>query len=149
MLKGFREFITRGNVIDLAVAVVIGAAFTALVNAFTKAFITPIIGLVLGGGVDAGQVTINGQVIDFTLMINAIITFLITAAVVYFFFVVPMNKYREKFANGDEGDEVAPDEEQVLLLREIRDLLSNGHADADVSDATPDPHEESDASKSS
>ncbi len=121
MLKGFRDFVLRGNVIDLAVAVVIGAAFTALVNSFTKNLIKPLVGLALGGGIDAGQVTVNGQVIDFTAMVNAIITFLITAAVVYFIFVVPMNKFREKFGKTDEEQEA---EEQVVLLREIRDLLA-------------------------
>ena len=63
MLKGFRDFVLRGNVIDLAVAVVIGAAFTALVNSFTTNLIKPIVGLALGGGIDAGQVTVNGQVV--------------------------------------------------------------------------------------
>ena len=122
MLKGFRDFVLRGNVIDLAVAVVIGAAFTALVNSFTTNLIKPIVGLALGGGIDAGQVTVNGQVIDFTAMVNAIITFLITAAVVYFIFVVPMNKFRAKLGKTDAEEEA---EEQVLLLREIRDLLAD------------------------
>lgn len=122
MIKGFRDFITRGNVIDLAVAVVIGAAFTALVAAFTNAFIKPLIGLVLGGGVAAGVLTINDQTFDFTLMINAMITFLITAAVVYFVFVVPMNAYKKRGGKGDVEEEVA---EEVALLREIRDELRN------------------------
>jgi large conductance mechanosensitive channel len=119
MLKGFREFIMRGNVIDLAVAVVVGTAFVALVAAFSKGLIQPIIGIFLGGGLTAGQVTINGQVIDFTLMINAIITFIITLAVIYFVFVVPMNKWRER--KGDVSVDVAPAD--IQLLEEIRDLL--------------------------
>jgi large conductance mechanosensitive channel len=119
MIKGFRDFIMRGNVIDLAVAVVIGTAFAALVGAFSKGLIEPIIGLFLGGGLDAGKVVINGQVIDFTLMINAIITFLITLAVIYFVFVVPMNKLRQRMIKGEV--EVAPAD--ILLLEEIRDLL--------------------------
>jgi large conductance mechanosensitive channel len=119
MLKGFREFIMRGNVIDLAVAVVVGTAFAALVAAFSKGLIQPIIGIFLGGGLTAGQVTINGQVIDFTLMINAIITFIITLAVIYFVFVVPMNKWRER--KGDASVDVAPAD--IQLLEEIRDLL--------------------------
>jgi large conductance mechanosensitive channel len=119
MIKGFRDFIMRGNVIDLAVAVVIGTAFAALVGAFSKGLIEPIIGLFLGGGLDAGKVVINGQVIDFTLMINAIITFLITLAVIYFVFVVPMNKLRERMVKDEV--EVAPAD--ILLLEEIRDLL--------------------------
>jgi large conductance mechanosensitive channel len=119
MLKGFRDFIMRGNVIDLAVAVVVGAAFAALVGAFSTGLIEPIIGLFLGGGLDAGKVTINGQVIDFTLMINAVITFVITLAVVYFVFVVPMNRWRARMAK----DEAAAPPADVQLLEEIRDLL--------------------------
>lgn len=113
----------RGNVIDLAVAVVIGAAFSALIAAFTEAFITPLVGLVLGGGVDAGQWVINGQVINFTLMVNAIITFVITLAVIYFIFVVPMNKYRERMEAQEEAEEAEPSREEQLLT-EIRDLLA-------------------------
>ena len=119
MFKGFREFILRGNVIDLAVAVVVATAFSALIGAFTEGLIKPIIGLVLGGGVDAGQWVINGQVIDFTLMINAAITFLITMLVLYYAFVVPMNAYRNR-TRPDDGDDRTPDQR---LLEEIRDLL--------------------------
>jgi large conductance mechanosensitive channel len=123
MIKGFREFVMRGNVIDLAVAVVVGAAFSALIAAFTEAFITPLVGLVLGGGVDAGQWVINGQVINFTLMVNAIITFVITLAVIYFIFVVPMNKYRARMEAQEEAEETEPSREEQLLT-EIRDLLA-------------------------
>lgn len=125
MLKGFREFITRGNVIDLAVAVVIGGAFTALVTVFTRSLIQPLINLALGGGVDGGKVVINGQVFDFGAIVNGAITFLITAAVVYFVFVLPMNKYKERFGK-TEKEEVA---EEVALLREIRDSLAARDAD--------------------
>jgi large conductance mechanosensitive channel len=119
MLKGFREFVLRGNVIDLAVAVVVGAAFAALVKAFSDALILPIVGIFLGGGVDAGTITINGQVIDFSMMINAVITFLITLTVIYFIFVVPMNKLRERSGKGNVDTTPA----DVKLLTEIRDLL--------------------------
>lgn len=125
MLKGFREFITRGNVIDLAVAVVIGGAFTALVTVFTRSLIQPLINLALGGGVDGGKVVINGQVFDFGAIVNGAITFLITAAVVYFVFVLPMNKYKERFGK-TEKEEVA---EEIALLREIRDSLAARDAD--------------------
>jgi large conductance mechanosensitive channel len=119
MLKGFKEFVLRGNVIDLAVAVVVGAAFAALVKAFSDALILPIVGIFLGGGVDAGSITINGQVIDFSMMINAVITFLITLTVIYFIFVVPMNKMRER--SGQANVDTTPAD--VKLLTEIRDLL--------------------------
>ncbi len=120
MIKGFRDFILRGNVIDLAVAFVAGAAFTALVGAFSTALIGPIVAIFLGGGIDAGTVTINGQVIDFTALINAVITFVITMAVLYFVFVAPMNAYRRRTGSGDDVDVTPAD---VKLLKEIRDLL--------------------------
>ena len=78
-------------------------------------------GIFLGGGVHAGTVEINGQVIDFSLMINALITFVITLAVIYFVFVVPMNKLRERMSRGEEAPDETPAD--VALLTEIRDLL--------------------------
>ena len=119
MIQGFKSFVLRGNVIDLAVAVVVGAAFAALVDAFSKALIMPIVGIFLDGGVSAGTIEIRGQVIDFTLMVNAIIVFLITLTVIYFVFVVPMNKMRERM--GASGVDTTPAD--VKLLTEIRDLL--------------------------
>ncbi|HUZ52202.1 MAG TPA: large conductance mechanosensitive channel protein MscL [Streptosporangiaceae bacterium] len=92
MLKGFRDFILRGNVIDLAVAVVIGAAFGAVITAFVKDLITPIIAAV-GGKPDFSALTftINNSRFLFGDFINAVIAFLIIAAVIYFVVVVPMN----------------------------------------------------------
>ena len=119
MLKGFREFALKGNFIDLAVAVVVGAAVATLIGAISEGLILPIVGIFLGGGVDAGQIEINGQVIDISLMINAFITFIITMAVIYFAFVVPMNKLRERMGSGDIDTATA----EVKLLREIRDLM--------------------------
>ena len=123
MITGFRNFITRGNVLDLAVAFVAGAAFSALVAAFTEAFITPLINLVLGGGVDAGQIIINDQTINISLMLNAVITFVITLAIIYFAFVVPMNRWRERQEAADAVEAAEPSA-QELLLTEIRDLLA-------------------------
>lgn len=126
MLKGFKEFILRGNVIDLAVAVVIGGAFATLIGAFTAAFITPLVNsffYILGISQDGvgGLVSLPGdQFINFGLMISAIIVFLITAAVVYFVFVAPMNRFKERFAKEEEA-EASPSAED--LLTEIRDLL--------------------------
>jgi large conductance mechanosensitive channel len=121
MLKGFKEFALRGNVIDLAVAVVVGAAFAAVVGAFSEALIQPMVGVLLGGGVEVGTITIRDQVIDFTVMINAVITFFITVAVIYFVFVMPMNRLRAMTAKDtDAAEEVA---KEVELLTEIRDLL--------------------------
>lgn len=121
MFKGFKEFITRGSAIEVAVGFVAGAAFIALITGITEAIITPTIGLVSGGGVEAGSFTINGQVFDISLIINAIITFLITMAVIYFVFVAPLNKWRERTAT-EEGEKSQTDNE---LLTEIRDLLKS------------------------
>lgn len=120
MLQGFKSFVFRGNVIDLAVGFVVGAAFAALVTAFTDALIKPIVGIFLGGGIEAGQLVIRDQVIDFTVMINAVITFLITLTVIYFVFVAPMNKMRERTGKGTVDTTPA----DVKLLTEIRDLLA-------------------------
>lgn len=128
MLKGFRDFIMRGNVIDLAVAVVIGAAFTALVNAVVTGFIDPLVRSVLGGdGETAGTFEFGGQTFDYGVVINAVITFLITAAVVYFVFVAPMNHLKERrVAKLGEAPEADPVPDDIALLTEIRDLLAKG-----------------------
>ena len=117
ILNGYREFITRGNVIDLAVAVVIGAAFTAVVSSFTSSFLEPLIGLVGGGGVDGGTFVVDGQAFTWGSFVNQVITFVLTAAVVYFVVVVPMKKLVERRARGEEPGPVAPT--QVELLVEI------------------------------
>ncbi len=119
MIKGFKDFISRGNVIDVAVGFVAGAAFTALVTGVTDALVTPTLGLIAGGGVDAGEIVVNGQVYDITLIVNTIITFLLTMAVIYFVFVAPLNKWRERQAI--EPQEVPLTDLDVLI--EIRDLL--------------------------
>jgi large conductance mechanosensitive channel len=120
MISGFKDFISRGNVIDVAVGFVAGAAFTALITGVTDALITPAVGLILGGGVEAGSFTVNGQVFDITLMVNAFITFILTMAVIYFVFVAPLNKWRERQPVVEE-----PTQTEIDLLREIRDLLAN------------------------
>jgi large conductance mechanosensitive channel len=127
-MKGFREFILRGNVIDLAVAVVIGAAFTAVVTAFTTAFLKPLIQLLSGGkGITAGAFTVRGVPFDWASFINACITFILTAAVLYFLVVYPLNRLAERRARGEEPPPAAPSEE-VKLLTEIRDALVTGRA---------------------
>jgi large conductance mechanosensitive channel len=121
MIKGFKDFLLRGNVVDLAVAVVIGAAFTAVVGSFTSSFLEPLIGLVGGGGVDGGTFVVDGQRFTWGAFINAVITFLLTAAVVYFVVVLPMKAIVERRRRGEEAGPVVPT--QVELLVEIRDLL--------------------------
>lgn len=126
MLKGFKDFIMRGNVIDLAVAVVIGGAFAAIVDTVVSSIINPVLNA--AGGVNADGLGFRlvsdnpGTFIDLGAIINAAIVFLITAAVVYFIFVLPMNKFQERRARGHEP-EPEPPAEDIALLQEIRDLL--------------------------
>jgi large conductance mechanosensitive channel len=122
MLKGFKDFLMRGNVVDLAVAVVIGTAFAALVAQFTKSFIEPLIKLIGGGGVSGGAFKVNGVPFDWAAFVNAVIAFLIVAAVVYFFVVVPMNHLLSRLKRNEEPESEAPSPD-VELLTEIRDLL--------------------------
>jgi large conductance mechanosensitive channel len=128
VIKGFRDFIMRGNVVDLAIAVVIGTAFTAVVNAFVSAIVKPILNAFPGASVNGWGFHLRGgklaasTTIDLSTIINALIVFVITAAVVYFIFVVPMTKIQQRRARGIEPEPEAVSEE-VLLLREIRDVL--------------------------
>jgi len=122
MLKGFKDFLLRGNVVDLAVAVVIGTAFAALVASFTESFLNPLIGLVGGGGENGGSIEVDGQLFTWGAFLTAIITFVLTAAVVYFVVVVPMKKIQERRQRGEEAGQAAPTD--VELLAEIRDLLA-------------------------
>jgi large conductance mechanosensitive channel len=119
----FREFILRGNVVDLAIAVVLGAAFGAVVTSFVANIITPLIAAI-GGQPDfsALHFTINGSRFGYGSFINALIAFLVIAAVIFFFVVKPLNHMleRRKRTQEDEPQAPAPD---VLLLMEIRDLL--------------------------
>ena len=106
-MKGFRDFLTRGNLIDLAVAVVIGTAFTAVVTAVVKDFITPLIGAIWGGKKNFENLTftINGSVFNYGDLINAVLTFLIIAAVVYFLIVAPMAKWLVRLQRHKEATE--------------------------------------------
>ena len=137
MVKGFRDFLLRGNVVDLAVAVVVGAAFTAVVSAFTDAFLEPLIRLFSGGGELAGSFSVRGVVFDYASFINAVITFLITAAVIYFLVVLPLTYLADRRGTGQD---TGPDEPTELeLLTEIRDLLRAGRTGAPRSDGDEPP----------
>ncbi|MBE2317153.1 large conductance mechanosensitive channel protein MscL [Solirubrobacter sp. CPCC 204708] len=125
MLKEFREFILRGNVVDLAVAVAIGTAFTAVVNGFVSSFITPLVAAIAGKERFAGLLfTINGSEFTYGAFLNTLLTFLITAAVVFFLIVKPMNLFLQRRKEDDEAAEPAAPAEDVRLLTEIRDLLA-------------------------
>lgn len=127
MIQGFRDFILRGNVVELAIAVVIGVAFQTLVDGFVSAIITPILAAV--GSPDAGglgfRIVADNEAtfVDIGAILNAIIVFLITALVVYFVFVLPMNKYNEIQKRRKGIVEDVPEPTDVELLTEIRDLL--------------------------
>ncbi|MBB3099906.1 large conductance mechanosensitive channel [Actinoplanes campanulatus] len=127
MFQGFKDFIMRGNVVDLAVGVVIGAAFTAVVTSFTKSFLEPLIKWISGGkGELAGSVSpADGVEFTYAAFLNALITFLLTAAVLYFLVVMPLNRLAERRRRGEEPPPKAPSEE-VKLLTEIRDALLRG-----------------------
>lgn len=127
MFKGFKDFLLRGNVVDLAVAVVIGAAFTTVVTAFTTGLIKPLINAI--GGTNAAKglgFNILGSndatFMDVGGVINAVINFVIVAAVVYFAFVLPVKHVQERRKRGQEPGPSEPTD--VELLIEIRDLLS-------------------------
>jgi large conductance mechanosensitive channel len=128
VIKGFKDFILRGNVIDLAVAVVIGAAFSTVVTAFTKGILEPLIASVGSGAKDKGGLDFylrSGNPATKVLLnelITAVINFVLVAAVIYFFVVVPMNLLLERRRRGQEPEPAAPAED-ILLLQEIRDLL--------------------------
>ena len=99
MFKGFRQFILRGNVMDLAVAVVIGVAFGAVVTSFVTNVLTPLIAAIVGKpDFSAFTATLNGAVISYGLFLNALIAFLLIAAAVYFFMVAPMNAWKARQA---------------------------------------------------
>lgn len=124
MLKGFKTFIMRGNVVDLAIAVVIGTAFAALVKAFVADILTPLIAAIVGQPNFATlKFTIHHSTFLYGDLINALLTFVFVAAAIYFFVVAPLNAMAARRARGQ-----APPEEEVpadiALLTEIRDLLA-------------------------
>ena len=127
IFQGFKDFIMRGNVVDLAVGVVIGTAFTGVVTGFTKSFLEPLIKWISGGTGQMQGVWSPREGIDFKYaeFINLLITFLLTAAVLYFLVVFPLNKLAERRSRGEEPPPKAPSEE-VKLLTEIRDAMLRG-----------------------
>lgn len=128
MLKGFRDFIMKGNVVDLAVAVVIGAAFGAVVTALVDNVLMPLIAALVGSPSfdDFLLLTINGVEIKFGVFLTALVNFLLIAAAVYFALVLPMTKLNERIAARLAAGAEEPEEEvdpQLELLAQIRDEL--------------------------
>jgi large conductance mechanosensitive channel len=128
MFKGFKEFLSRGNIVDLAVAVVIGTAFTALVTKFTDSIIAPLInriGVNRQSNVGILRIGIGGgQTIDLNVLLSAAINFVLIAFVVYFLVVLPFNTLRRR------GEVEQADDAQIVLLTEIRDLLAQTNGDS-------------------
>ncbi|MER7073509.1 large conductance mechanosensitive channel protein MscL [Terrabacter sp. NPDC000476] len=124
MLKGFKDFVMRGNVIDLAVAVVLGAAFTAVVQAIVKGLVTPLIAAIFKKPdlTQVGTFTINEADFSIGLILDAAFNFIIIAAAVYFVLVLPVNRLLARLNRGQEAEPEAPSPE-VILLTEIRDSL--------------------------
>jgi len=142
IVQGFKDFIMRGNVVDLAVGVVIGAAFTGVVTGFTNGFIKPLIQLMGGGsGLDAGKFKVRGVEFDYATFLNSLITFLITAAVLYFFVVLPLNILAERRRRGEEPPPNAPAED-IVLLTQIRDALVSSSSQTRGYGDTPGRHQQ-------
>jgi len=124
MLKGFRDFIMRGNVVDLAVAVVIGAAFALVIKSVLDGLINPLIAAIFGKPNldDVGTFTINNAHFSIGLVLTAVINFLCIAAAIYFLVIVPINALTERMRRNKPDEELEKSDE-VLLLTEIRDAL--------------------------
>ncbi|UQA94886.1 large conductance mechanosensitive channel protein MscL [Streptomyces halobius] len=137
VLQGFKEFLMRGNVIELAVAVVVGAAFTNIVQAVVKGVINPVIGALGSQNLDhyksclsasckqdkkTGEFT-DGIYILWGSVLSAALTFLITAAVVYFLMILPMNKWKARLDAKKPVDDTPAGPTEIELLTEIRDAL--------------------------
>lgn len=145
MFEGFKKFIARGNMIDMAVGVVMGGAVTTVVNAIVNSVINPFIAMIFGKPNMDGllAITFNGATVSFGAVLGAILNFLIIAAAVYFCILVPINKFRDmteallaktKLAEQKKADEEAAsaeptaEEQTVLLLQQIRDELAKQNA---------------------
>ncbi|WP_322818117.1 large conductance mechanosensitive channel protein MscL [Tepidiforma sp.] len=123
IVKEFRDFVLRGNVLDLAIAVVIGAAFTAVINSLVANLLTPFIAAIFGqpsfGNID---LAIGDATLEFGLFLEAVVNFVIVAAVIFFLIIKPVNVLLERRRRGEAAADV-PTPEDIALLREIRDLL--------------------------
>lgn len=125
-IKGFKKFISRGSMIDMAVGVVMGSAVTTVVNSIVNHLISPLIGMIGGVPDMSGVLTItfNGATISFGAILNAIINFLLIGVAVYLCIVLPINKLRDMGANEEAKNTEPTTEEQTLaVLQEIRDEL--------------------------
>jgi large conductance mechanosensitive channel len=124
MLKGFKDFLMRGNVVDLAVAIVIGTAFGLVVQGLLKGLLNPLIAAVAGKPNldEVGTFTVNDAEFSIGLLLTPLVNFVLVGVAIYFLVVNPLNKLAERRAKGIEPKSAAPSEE-VALLTEIRDSL--------------------------
>lgn len=121
MLQGFKDFISRGNAVDLAIGVAIGAVFAEVIDSIVTGLIDPIIGFVLPGSVNnlaSKTLDIGDLSLGLGLIASTLITFIATAAAIYFFVVVPMNKMHERRSRGEDTDAEPTNEEKIVLLLE-------------------------------
>ncbi len=124
MVEEFKRFLFRGNVVALAVAVVVGTAFTMIVNSIVSGLITPLVGMLFSKDFTRMTFEINDSVFSYGLVIDAILRFVSIAAVVFFLIVKPMQALQARRASGDEpADDTPAPSDEALLLTEIRDLL--------------------------
>jgi large conductance mechanosensitive channel len=130
VLDEFKKFLLRGNIVDLAVAVVIGAAFKGVIDSFTEGVISPLIGLIAGQNFDSLTITLvdpsptdPGVVLAYGAVITQLINFVIVAAVLFFLVVKPLNVIAERRKRGEEPEDVPPTEQELLV--EIRDLMKS------------------------
>jgi large conductance mechanosensitive channel len=127
ILKEFKEFVTRGNLIDLAVAFVIAAAFGAVVKGLVDFLVMPLIAAIFGQtSFDSLSFTLHGAVIPYGSFLTVLVNFLLVAAAVFFFLVKPYNMWRARKAKAAETAPAAAAEpaEEIMLLRQIRDQLT-------------------------
>ena len=131
MMSGFRDFVLRGNVVDLAVGVVIGAAFSGVVKSFTDGFLNPLIKMATGGNKIGGTIALGSGAdaasLDYGSFLTSLINFVIIAAVIYFLVVLPMNTLNDRLKL-TKKDAVAEPSNQEKLLAEIRDELKARNA---------------------
>ncbi|PJM80062.1 large conductance mechanosensitive channel protein MscL [Bifidobacterium scaligerum] len=138
MIDGFKKFIARGNMIDMAVGVVMGSAVTSVVNAIVSSLINPLIAMVFGKPDMSGLLTFtfNGATVSLGAILGALLNFLVIAVAVYFFILVPINKLRDmsdallvkaklkqEAEDAAKKPQITPEAQTVLLLTEIRDQL--------------------------
>lgn len=125
MVADFKKFLMKGNVVDLAVAVVIGAAFGAVVSALVAGLITPLVGMIVSKDFSEMAFVANGSTFQYGIVINAVIAFVSVSAVIFFGVVKPMEALAKRRAAGETpADEEPAPSDEIVLLGEIRDLLS-------------------------